>query len=354
MALTVSSLGHLVAELLPWNDFVAVPGLGSFVARYQPAYLHPVTLVAYPPNRDFAFNRRLTEGDGLLERAVATREDISMQEASAALQSIVRDVQAQLEANRPWAVGSLLSLEVDNEGHWVSTRMAGAHLLPMAFGAEPLALHAAMRQEDSSRLNTLPPNESESVSPNFRKASTRKSWMAAAAVILLVTAVGGWLYSTRSASAPAQQASILPLEVASPSQGARPAIESPVPSRTEEPAPVENPAGVSSVPTEAPSVKEARRPIQSAASPAPVLTPSSEPVTSERFALVAGVFRSEANARKRLEQMHSAGYPEAQLALHKGNMYRVDLLRYSSEDAALDEKPTARQATGEAIWVLAL
>lgn len=55
--------------LLLENDCVIVPGLGGFIAHYQPAYYDEDEKVFLPPIRTVGFNSQLTINDGLLAQA---------------------------------------------------------------------------------------------------------------------------------------------------------------------------------------------------------------------------------------------------------------------------------------------
>ena len=68
--------------LLLENDCVIVPGLGGFIAHYQPAHYEEDEGVFLPPTRTVGFNPQLTMNDGLLTQAYMQTHHTDFPDAS--------------------------------------------------------------------------------------------------------------------------------------------------------------------------------------------------------------------------------------------------------------------------------
>lgn len=75
------NLDNHISDLLYRHDCVIVTDFGGFVANYRPAFLHPAHHTISPPSKKVAFNANLTNNDGLLANYVATKLNISYNEA---------------------------------------------------------------------------------------------------------------------------------------------------------------------------------------------------------------------------------------------------------------------------------
>jgi cell division septation protein DedD/nucleoid DNA-binding protein len=85
-------IGNYIGLLLYKNKTVALPGLGSFEAAYQPAVIDQVQGELHPPGKTISFNPNLVSDDGLLSGMVEERYGVSATDASQMLESYVKEV----------------------------------------------------------------------------------------------------------------------------------------------------------------------------------------------------------------------------------------------------------------------
>ncbi len=78
--------------LLLENDCVIVPGLGGFIAHYQPAHYEEDEGVFLPPTRTVGFNPQLTMNDGLLTQAYMQTYHTDFPDASRKIAQIVNEL----------------------------------------------------------------------------------------------------------------------------------------------------------------------------------------------------------------------------------------------------------------------
>ena len=74
-------LTQYIKELLYQQECVTLPGFGSFVTQNHPIRVNRFTGEFTPPSRSISFNRLIQENDGLLASYIARRENIPYNEA---------------------------------------------------------------------------------------------------------------------------------------------------------------------------------------------------------------------------------------------------------------------------------
>jgi hypothetical protein len=90
-------IGGHIADLVYEHDIVAVPGLGSFVARYRPAAVDAVEGKLSPPGKDVQFNPNLAANDGLLIERLEETLQVDTAEATKLVIDYARGVKEALE-----------------------------------------------------------------------------------------------------------------------------------------------------------------------------------------------------------------------------------------------------------------
>ena len=97
-----------VEFLLRNHDCVVVPGFGAFLCNYVAAHFDESRSdCLLPPARYLAFNRMITDSDGLLVKSVARKERISPAEAAEKLRDDVETLWRELETRGELGFGRL-------------------------------------------------------------------------------------------------------------------------------------------------------------------------------------------------------------------------------------------------------
>jgi nucleoid DNA-binding protein/cell division septation protein DedD len=104
-------IGHLLYE----HEAVAIPGLGSFVAQYKPAYVDQVQGELHPPAKDIQFNANLVMDDGLLADYLCRQQGLSLPQAQEAIQGFVTEIKEALQARKIVSFAKLGRLYMDFE-----------------------------------------------------------------------------------------------------------------------------------------------------------------------------------------------------------------------------------------------
>ncbi len=80
---------QIISQLLLRHSCVIVPDFGGFVAKRTAAVIDHSKGIMLPPKKGLLFNRQLINNDGLLISELSTKENISFDEASQAVKSMV-------------------------------------------------------------------------------------------------------------------------------------------------------------------------------------------------------------------------------------------------------------------------
>ncbi|HHB51547.1 MAG TPA: hypothetical protein ENK75_00660, partial [Saprospiraceae bacterium] len=90
---------NYISDLLYRYDCVIVPNFGGFITNPIGAKVNNFTHTFYPPTKQLSFNSHLTHNDGLLANYIAASEQISFEEATLKIASVVAKWQATLAIN---------------------------------------------------------------------------------------------------------------------------------------------------------------------------------------------------------------------------------------------------------------
>jgi hypothetical protein len=172
-------------NLLPEHDCVVVPGLGGFVQNEVTARIQPGARLFYPASKDIGFNPRLKFNDGLLAQAYQEAGNSSFEEANAAIQADVQEIQDKLAEGkfiRLGRAGTLFSIDkqlIFRPDHH-------NHFYPEAYGLTPFTfplLHHPVADEakvETPIAESIPAAESEQLSkhkPRGKNPSNRDEYI---------------------------------------------------------------------------------------------------------------------------------------------------------------------------------
>ena len=90
---------NYLIELLNDHECVVVPEFGAFISKRHSATIDYATHRFMPPYKEVAFNKMLSNNDGLLVGMIAEKEHISEELALAKIQNFVNQSVAILDVN---------------------------------------------------------------------------------------------------------------------------------------------------------------------------------------------------------------------------------------------------------------
>ena len=96
---------------------MVIPGLGSFVSKYQSARINFKNNVIHPPRKEVHFNPRITtDSDQVLARYIASRQNISISRAQSQIQEFVQTIKNQLASKKTYNFPGIGTLRKSDQG----------------------------------------------------------------------------------------------------------------------------------------------------------------------------------------------------------------------------------------------
>lgn len=108
-------INHEIRSLLFEHDYVTVPGLGAFIAHYEPSVFNPENNSFSPPNRRISFNSVLKQDDGLLMSSVIKKRNVSTQRAKDIISEYVQEIKNTLLTKYAFEFGGIGDLELSTD-----------------------------------------------------------------------------------------------------------------------------------------------------------------------------------------------------------------------------------------------
>lgn len=297
-----------ISALLFENDCVIVPQFGAFLARYQSATLEAENHIFYPPKKGIGFNKLLVESDGLLEHYLSKKMDTTNEKTLLFLRSEVQYWQSELARQGFLSLEGLGDFKVDKQGKWNFTPEKNINFLPAAYGLLPVVSAPVNVPAVSKEIKSLIP----AAEPQHRPIPAYFKYAAVAVIALGVSGFLGFDYYTGKIEKENQLAR----------QKAEKLLEKKIQQATFEPASNTQPLTIN---------------LQS---------------TKYPYHVIAGAFRVEENAQKRVSELLKNGYRARLLGQNKYGLHQVAFQSFDNRSAALQFLADIRKNQFPQAWML--
>jgi hypothetical protein len=323
-----------IAQLLYRYQCVTVPGFGAFLTEIQSAQLLENSHSFFPPKKVISFNTHIKNNDGLLANHIAQAEKTSYDYAVSAIEYEVLNWKKNLHENRTFSIKNIGVLSLNAENNILFTPNEQTNYLAQSFGLTSFVSPAVKRE------SALPKPEI-----TFEKSTS--VIVETKTVIEEEQAVFNFVPETKERSPYLKYAAVFVLGLAIAGSIAYPMYQNQITSET--------------VLVETAVQKKVQRKIQEATffikTPIPAVTLSLKSNKEEKEAkmpyhIMAGAFRSEANAQKRYRQLIKKGFDARVLGINKNGLYPVLYGSYSSFAEAEKERNTITQTDNPEAWIL--
>jgi hypothetical protein len=317
-----------IAQLLYRYQCVTVPGFGAFLTEIQSAQLLENSHSFFPPKKMISFNSHIKNNDGLLANHIAQAEKTSYDYALSAIEYEVLNWKKALQENRSFAIKNIgvLILNAENNIHFTPNEQT--NYLAQSFGLTSFVSPAVKREVELVKLEPVTEIQKtvlEQEKPIFNfipETETRRStpYLKYAAVFVIGLAVAG-------------------------------AVGYPM---------YQNQIAAETILVETAVQKKVQNKIQEATffiqTPIPAVTLSLKSEKNEAvklpYHIMAGAFRSEANAQKRYNQLVAKGYDARVLGVNKNGYYPVLYGSYTTFAEAEKEKNKIIETDNSEAWIL--
>lgn len=303
-------LEKYLSDLLYRYECVILPEFGAFLTQYQSAQVHHTTHAFYPPKKQLSFNSQLLTNDGLLANYVAQAETITHEAANAQIASFVRKLWDGLHQGETQELKNVGTFSLSPDSTLQFEPSYHLNYLTSSFGLASFTVPAVAREVYKEQVAALEEKAPIAITPERRNTG----WIKYAAIALIgfgIAAAGGFKYVKNvedyNMASQKEAKELLDAKI----QEATFVIDNPLPAITLE-----------------------------------LLQPKG------KYHVIAGAFRMEENAQKRVNQLKTKGYNARQIGANKYGLYQVVYGSYTDSQEALSALRTVRQSDNRAAWLL--
>lgn len=305
-----------ISDLLYRYQCVTVPEFGSFLTRTRSAEIVDVKMhTFYPPTKSLAFSSQLTSNDGLLAKYIADINQISYDEALKKIEVQVSKWKSMLINNVKINLRDIGELWLNEEQKMQFQPAYGINYLTSSFGLTSFVSEVVMREELKEEVEILEEKTPIIFTPEKRK---RTPFLRYAAVFLITASAITFSANKFNGK------QIIQNQVAQ--EQAQEEVDKSIQQAT----------FFDATPVELPSVTLNLNFVDE------VL----------KYHVVAGAFRVEANANKRVDQLLSKGYNANRIGENKYGLHQVAYDSFSDVNDALAFLREVKQTDASEAWLL--
>ena len=291
-------LATYIKDLLYRYECVIIPGFGAFLTQYQSARIESDTHTFYPPRKIVTFNRQLQTNDGLLANYVASVENCNYETALQKIRNFTGKLSLQLSGKEVVSLKNIGEFYLNEENSVQFSPSNKENFNTASFGLNTFS-SAQISREVSGEVTNLAAETPLLFIPEKRETTPYLKYAAIALIAISVTGLGGLkLY----------EGQVKKLNFAE-KQKANTLLEN--------------------------QIQEATFVIEN---PLPALN-LTLPKQAGNYHIVAGAFRIEENATKKLNALLEKGFAAKSIGANK---YGLHMVVYSSHENRLDAYKSLR------------
>jgi cell division septation protein DedD len=160
-----------IISLLFEHNCVILPGYGGFITNRIQSRINEVQHRVEPPRKVIAFNKNLTQSDGLLAEYISRSYSVSFDEAMEKISHFVTELQYELKINKHAVLKSIGDFYVNSEGSLVFIPEADINFARDTYGLFPVTIRKIAREEETE---TKDPRSLQIKSPRTKRKLNRK------------------------------------------------------------------------------------------------------------------------------------------------------------------------------------
>ena len=301
-----------INDLLYRYECVIIPGFGALLTQHQSAKIDRKNQTFYPPSKTLSFNRQLQTNDGLLANYIASVEKCSYETSLQKLRNYTGKLSLQLSERKTVSLGNIGDFYLNEENSVQFTPSSKQNFSTASFGLTSFVTPKITREVDTETVETLEEKVPVYILPE-RRAKT--SYLKYAAIALVAISIAGFsgmkLYEgevQKHNFAEKQKAnSIVEIQI----QEATFSIENPL----------------------------------------PILNITFKKQTG-KYHIIAGAFRVEANADKKIKQLREKGFTPTLIGVNKYGLHQVAYESFEERLDALKNLRNIKNTQNPDAWLL--
>lgn len=305
-----------ISDLLYRYQCVTVPGFGAFLTQRRPAEIVEVkTHTFYPPTKVLSFNSQLTSNDGLLVNHVADSEQISYDEALKKIESQVAKWNAVLKKDETLVFKGIGDLWLNNEGNIQFNPTLSTNYLTFSFGLDSFVSEIVTREDLKEEVVRLEEKTPIHFTPERRE---KRPYLKYAAIFLVAASTIAFGVKTLNTQQIKENQVV--------EKEAQQIVEKTIQQAT----------FFDAIPVELPAVTIDLN------------------FTNEilKYHVVAGAFRVQENADKKVNQLLRKGYNANHIGTNKYGLHQVVYDSFSDVDEALAFLRQVKRNDSSEAWLL--
>ena len=308
-----------ISDLLYRYECVIVPDFGAFITQRKAASIDTSSNIVLPPRKILSFNEQLNNHDGLLANHIAKEEELVYEAALKIIADEVITLKNKLSSGELVLWSKIGHFSMNAEGKIQFMPSEDVNYLTDAFGLAPLAKAPVLREEAILETEEIKPvvaaieEETPVVVLSEEEEKPRKGyWKYAAAAVVgigLLGLLGREYVNQREAET-----------IADRDRVAKGMYQEQV-------------ASIIDV-------------------PAITFDAKVEEAIKGDFHIIAGAFRFEENAQKRMEELQTLGFTPRQVGVNKYGLHQIAYASFESREEAIALLTEVKRQHNRDAWLL--
>ena len=312
------ALTNYISDLLYRYECVLVPEFGAFLTQKHNAVIDIATNVFLPPRKVISFNEQLKQNDGLLANHIVGADKCSYTEAVEKIAEYVATIKGKLVTGESVLFDKIGHFSLNNEGKLQFSPLEEVNYLTSAFGLQATHKTPVLREVYKEEVAALEEKAPIAFIPETRVKAKRSylKYAAAAVVALGLSGILGKGYSTQMDKVNAHNSEVENQELRIAYQRASIFDLNPI-----------------EVPEVTFNVAVEKKQIGS-------------------YHIIAGAFRFEENADKKIEQLKEAGFSARKIGQNKYGLHQVVYASIVDKAEALTTLRSIKKKDNPGAWLL--
>lgn len=181
---------HYIAELLYRYNCVVVPEFGAFLTQFRPSRKDVQSNTFFPPSKEISFNEQLQSNDGLLVSHIANAEKKSFEEIQDSLKKETDHWRRMLKLGERVKLKNLGEFSLNNEDKIQFVPSSQTNYLTSSYGLSQVVATPIVRETLKEEVVALEEEIPFIITPEQRKKSSFRPLLKYAAIVLLAVSTG--------------------------------------------------------------------------------------------------------------------------------------------------------------------
>lgn len=306
---------NYIEKLLYSHNCVVVPGFGAFLAHEKPAETCKVTHVFYPPSKSTSFNAQLCKNDGVLVAEIAKDKKLTYEALLHEVEKVSESWKKKLEHGESILLATIGKLWYNEEQKIQFQPEDKTNYLTASFGLSSFLAIPIRSEIQKEAIETLQEKHPVTFTPKKCQSSSR-FWLKYAAMVSLTVSIGAVSYPAYKDIQGKQLAA---------QQNAQQQV-----SRI-----IQKATFFDSDPLELPALT--------------IEVVKKQPI---KYYVIAGAFRMEKNAERRIQQLKNKGYNAFHLGVNSYGLHQVAYTSFGNREKALVFLRKVQATESSDAWLL--